>query len=66
MNKDIFKGKWNQVKGEVKKQWGDLTDDELDRIEGSYDKMVGKLQERYGYNKQKAALEADKVFGAFR
>lgn len=47
-------------------QGGDLTDDELDRIDGSYDKMVGKLQEGYGYNKQKAEREADKVFGALR
>ena len=64
MNKDILKGKWRQIKGEVKKQWGDLTDDELDRIDGSYDKMVGKLQEKYGYNKQKAERETDRVFGA--
>ncbi len=62
MNKDIFKGKWNQFKGEAKVQWGKLTDDEWDEIDGNYDKMVGKLQERYGYEKDRAEEEANKFF----
>ena len=48
MNADQFKGKWMQFKGELKKQWGKFTDDDLQQIEGSYDKFTGKLQERYG------------------
>lgn len=59
MNKDQIKGKWKQIKGEVKIQWGRLTDDELDQIEGNFDKMVGKLQEHYGYSKEHAANEAN-------
>ncbi len=62
MNKETIKGKWNQLKGEAKIQWGELTDDELDKIDGNYDKVVGKLQEKYGYEKDKAQREADAFF----
>ena len=54
MNTEQMKGKWMQVKGEIKKQWGKLTDDELDRIAGEKDKLVGKLQEKYGITKEEA------------
>jgi uncharacterized protein YjbJ (UPF0337 family) len=53
-DKDIFEGKWKQLKGEVKQFWGELTDDDLDRIAGSRDKLAGTLQERYGYAKEEA------------
>jgi uncharacterized protein YjbJ (UPF0337 family) len=59
MNEDILKGKWNQLKGDVKMRWGDLTDDEVDMIEGRRDKLVGKLQERYGYTKDRAEREVE-------
>lgn len=51
MNWDIIQGKWDQIKGSVKEQWGDLTDDEVTQIAGNRDKMAGKLQERYGWTK---------------
>lgn len=51
MNWDIIQGKWDQIKGSVKEQWGDLTDDEVTQIAGNRDKMSGKLQERYGWTK---------------
>lgn len=60
MNKEELKGKWNQLKGEVKKQWGKLTDDDLDRIEGNRDILIGKIQERYGKSKEEAEREVDK------
>ena len=60
MNKDILEGKWTQLKGEVKKQWGELTNDDLERIQGQREKLEGRLQERYGYSRQQARNEVDK------
>jgi len=60
MNADILKGKWKQIRGEAKKWWGDLTDDEFDQIDGERDKLVGKVQERYGWSKEEAELEIDR------
>ncbi|MFO7942593.1 MAG: CsbD family protein [Bacillota bacterium] len=54
MNKDVFKGKWNQLQGEIKKRWGKITDDDLKSIEGDIQKLIGKLQERYGMTKEEA------------
>jgi uncharacterized protein YjbJ (UPF0337 family) len=57
MNEDVFKGKWKQIRGKAKEWWGQLTDDDLDVIDGNREQMIGKLQERYGYNKDRAARE---------
>lgn len=57
MNKDIFEGKWKQVKGEAQKQWGDLTNDDIDTINGQKEKLVGVIQERYGKSKEEAEDE---------
>ena len=54
MNPDILKGRWHQVRGEVRKRWGKLTDDDVMAIEGHFEKMVGKLQERYGLKRDEA------------
>ena len=54
MAQDMFKGAWKQLKGNVKKQWGKLTDDDLMEIDGNKDVLVGKLQERYGYSRAQA------------
>ena len=59
MNWDQMEGKWKQVKGSLKQQWGKLTDDDLNIIAGQRDKLVGKLQERYGYAKEEAQRKAD-------
>ena len=52
MNKDQFKGSWRQLKGEVKKKWGQFTDNDLLEVEGDYDKFVGLMQKRYGDRKE--------------
>jgi uncharacterized protein YjbJ (UPF0337 family) len=54
MNSDEMRGKWNQLKGSVKQQWGKLTDDDLTTIDGQRDKLVGKIQERYGIAREEA------------
>jgi uncharacterized protein YjbJ (UPF0337 family) len=59
MGADVLKGKWKQVRGSVKEQWGKLTDNDLDQIEGKRDKLVGKLQEEYGYTQQEAERQVD-------
>jgi uncharacterized protein YjbJ (UPF0337 family) len=62
MNWDIIEGKWKQVKGEVQTQWGKLTSDELDQINGQREKLVGKLQESYGYTRDEAERQIDEFF----
>ncbi|MEH6356946.1 MAG: CsbD family protein [Marinobacter sp.] len=61
MNKDIAEGKWKQLKGKVRENWGKLTDDDLDEIGGRKDYFLGKVQERYGLSKQDAEKEWDKL-----
>ena len=54
MNWDKIAGNWKQAKGDLKQSWGKLTDDDLAYIEGSRDKMIGKVQERYGIARDEA------------
>jgi len=57
MNWDQVQGKWKQMKGSVKQQWGKLTDDDLEIIDGQKNKLVGRLQERYGITKEEASRQ---------
>ena len=59
MNSDQFEGKWKQLKGSVKQRWGKLTDDDITRLSGKKDELVGKIQERYGITREQAEKEAD-------
>lgn len=62
MNKDIFKGRWRQFVGGLKQKWADLTDDDWTHISGDKDKLIGKVQERYGIAKDDAARQVDDYF----
>ena len=57
MASDILKGKWKQLKGSIQERWGELTDDDVDEVQGEAESLVGKLQEKYGYAKEKAEAE---------
>lgn len=59
MNEDIVKGNWKQLKGEVQKQWGELTDDDLGKIEGSREKLIGIVQEKYGISQEEAERQVE-------
>ncbi|MFN3275098.1 MAG: CsbD family protein [Paracoccus sp. (in: a-proteobacteria)] len=62
MNWDIIQGKWKQLKGSAKEKWGELTNDELDQIDGNKDQLAGKLQEKYGWTKDEADKQIDDYF----
>lgn len=59
MNRDELNGKWNQMKGEAQRQWGKLTNDDLDVVQGDAQKLAGKIQEKYGKTKEDAEREVD-------
>lgn len=57
MNSETFEGKWEQLKGRVKAAWGELTDDDLTRIDGRIDQLKGLIRERYGRSKEQVEAE---------
>ncbi len=58
-NWDQIAGKWKQLMGEARLQWGKLTNDEWDQIAGNRDKLIGKIQEIYGITKEEAGHQVD-------
>jgi uncharacterized protein YjbJ (UPF0337 family) len=57
MNQDISAGKWKEMRGQVKEWWGKLTDDELEQAAGNVEQIIGLLQQKYGYSRERAAEE---------
>ena len=57
MNQDVIQGQWQQLKGSLKAKWGKLTDDDLSRAQGDHQYLMGRLQERYGWQKDQAERE---------
>lgn len=66
MNQDIISGKWSQIKGKMQAKWGDLTDDDFKVAEGNAEYLSGKLQERYGWNRDRAETEVKDFESALR
>ena len=54
MNEDVLKGQWTQLKGKVREKWGNLTNEDLDKIQGRTEQLVGRIQERYGLARDEA------------
>lgn len=62
---DVLVGNWNQLRGPIKTWWNKLTDVDLDEINGNYDILVSKLQEKYGYNVQRAEEQVKQRLAEF-
>jgi len=60
---DVLHGKWHELKGKVRQQWGKLTDDDLERLSGKTEELAGVLQQRYGYGKAQAENEINNWLG---
>lgn len=59
MNWDRIEGDWKQMVGKVKQKWGDLTDDDMTKLNGKREELEGALQSRYGYDKERVKKEID-------
>jgi uncharacterized protein YjbJ (UPF0337 family) len=59
MNQDQIEGKWKQLKGSFKEKWGKFTDDDITRMNGNREQIIGALQEKYGQTKEQAQKEFD-------
>ncbi|MDQ2641746.1 MAG: CsbD family protein [Pseudomonadota bacterium] len=61
MNRDTIEGSWKEMKGRIKARWGKLTDDELDRVEGNYDILCGKIQKAYGLSRDEVERDLSQL-----
>ena len=59
MNWDQIEGKWKELKGRARSSWGELTDDELDQVAGRKDELVGRIQQRYGVEREEAERQVN-------
>ncbi len=66
MNQDVLEGQWKQMRGQVREWWGKLTDDDLDRVQGKTEKLIGLLQEKYGYTKAQAEAEVNRRMNEYK
>lgn len=66
MNSDVLKGNWRQLTGAVQSKWGELTNDDVDQVEGEQEKLVGKIQERYGVAREEAERQVEEFLAENR
>lgn len=64
-NHDIFAGQWKQMRGTLKSWWGKLSDDDFEWIEGQKNKLIGLVEEKYGYTRDQAREEVDRRFNEY-
>lgn len=65
MNKDIVSGKWQEIKGDLQKMWGNITDDEWEKTKGDATSIAGIVQQRYGYAKEEAQKKVSGVMDKY-
>jgi uncharacterized protein YjbJ (UPF0337 family) len=65
MNEDVFSGKWREMRGTLRSWWGRLSDDDLERIGGQKDKLIGAVQEKYGQTREQAEREVERRFSEY-
>jgi uncharacterized protein YjbJ (UPF0337 family) len=66
MNKDVFEGKWKEMRGQIKEWWGKLTDDDLEQAGGKAEQMIGLIQQKYGYTREHAEEEFNRRLREFK
>lgn len=66
MNWDQIEGKWKELKGDLRRKWGKLTDSDFEQIAGNKDRLSGRLQQHYGYTKDKAEREIEEWWNSLR
>ncbi|WP_367105009.1 CsbD family protein [uncultured Psychrobacter sp.] len=59
MDNNTLKGQWNDMKNSVKQKWSEMTDDDMDHVNGDRDRLVGRVQDRYGRSREDAEREVD-------
>lgn len=61
MNSDIFEGKWDQFKGQIRQHYGKITDDELEQAKGDKQELIGKIKEQYGEAREDVENAVNKI-----
>jgi uncharacterized protein YjbJ (UPF0337 family) len=65
LNEETWKGKWNEIKGEIRTKWGKMTDDELEQSKGNSTSIIGLIQQRYGAKKEEVEGALEKIVSRF-
>ena len=65
LNEDTIKGKWNEIKGEIRTQWGNMTEDELEKSSGNMTSIAGLIQQRYGAKKEEVQEKLNNILAKF-
>ena len=65
MNKDVIQGKWKEIKGELQKSWGNITDDEWEKTKGDSTAIAGLLQQKYGFAKEDASQKVSGLMNKY-
>ncbi len=65
MNENTIKGKWLEIKGDVQKAWGKLTDDDLEKTKGDFKSISGLIQQKYGEAQEKSSVKLSEIFKKF-